>query len=93
MKTTKKGFPVKGWTYVRGVVSKPTKRASEKFSVANDDRNIPKSSRENDFMSWYCWVVSLKKISRPRLGMKFVETTSGRAQLRHVKNPNSKGSI
>lgn len=60
---------------------------SEKLSVARDDRNIPKSSRENDFISWYCWCVGLKYcVITP-------ENTTGKATLKAEKAPKTYGSI
>lgn len=39
-------------------------RASEKLSVASEERNMPRSSREKDVMSWYCCVVGLYVLVR-----------------------------
>jgi hypothetical protein len=53
-----------GYIYVKGVVKRPMRKAREKLSVAREERKSPSKSRDNDFMSKYCWVVGAKKCVR-----------------------------
>lgn len=46
-------------TNVNGVARMPTINASEKLSVASVARDIPRTSNENDLISWNCCTVAL----------------------------------
>ncbi len=46
-----------GPTNVKGVESRPTNRASEKFSVARVAKNMPRRSREIHWMRTWCCIV------------------------------------
>ena len=68
-----------GRTKVSGLDRSPTMRASEKFSVARDDRNMPSSRSEKDVMSWYCCAVGLYVL------VKTADKTYGSAVLKARK--------
>jgi hypothetical protein len=73
--------------YVKGAENRPTRKASEKFRVASEERKRPSSSRENDLMSEYCWVVGWKVLAKNR------DRTGGAIVLSTVKRTKIEGSI
>jgi len=77
----------RGWIQVSGEASRPTRKAREKFSVARDERNIPRRRRENDFMRRYCSAVGLKWVVR------WVERKGGKALLKIAKMKKTIESI
>jgi hypothetical protein len=55
-----------GWTKLSGLESTPMRKAREKLRVAKVERHMPKTSKENDFVSWKCWMVGLVTSVRRR---------------------------
>lgn len=53
-----------GYIYVRGVARSPTKKASEKLSVASEDKKRPSKRSEKDLIIKYCAAVGAKKLVR-----------------------------
>lgn len=72
---------------LNGAERRPIIRASEKFSVAREERNIPRSKREKEVSRVYCCEVGRK------LRIKNSETMKGR-KVFMMQNPmNTSNSI
>lgn len=53
---------LQGCTNVKGLAISPTKKAREKFNVANVANAMPRTRRENDLVNWTCFELILNNL-------------------------------
>lgn len=53
---------LQGCTNVKGLAISPTKKAREKFKVANVANAMPRTRRENDLVNWKCCELILNNL-------------------------------